>query len=332
MGAIQQTTAVRQKTRRLSCQFLITRFVSRIELACCVNGGSDTDMGNISTSLPEPPQALMHSSSSSAPVSTISATPTRRTSSPPPSSSTALDGEGYIRRVKLLCNWKKLQKGLEWDRISQFAVLTGINGCGKTALLECLSKYFDKKHGLIVGMTDKDLYVDYGTTDPFVSFLGDAFAANPGTKSYERYQSGLRDEAKQIYSRLMKSMLAINPDDTLTWVKNLLRDLDTDSPSFGNEAIQLILNQLEDNRQIHVHELTSVATYLHRNEQKLQHFNDFLREEKTMITSWQKSGDRINQQSQTAFTLPWIIKPKQKEVSLLEQIQPSRGRAYSNDN
>lgn len=40
--------------------------------------------------------------------------------------------------LKLTSRYKSLQEGFEWNEIPSFAVITGVNGVGKTQLLEVI--------------------------------------------------------------------------------------------------------------------------------------------------------------------------------------------------
>lgn len=40
--------------------------------------------------------------------------------------------------LKLLSRYKSLQQGFEWNAIPSFAVITGVNGVGKTQLLKMI--------------------------------------------------------------------------------------------------------------------------------------------------------------------------------------------------
>lgn len=51
--------------------------------------------------------------------------------------------------LKLLYRYKSLQEGFEWNNIPSFAVITGVNGVGKTQLLEVIKGWSERpdKHG-----------------------------------------------------------------------------------------------------------------------------------------------------------------------------------------
>ena len=51
--------------------------------------------------------------------------------------------------LKLSTRYKSLQEGFEWNEIPPFAVITGVNGVGKTQLLEVIKGRSEKtdRHG-----------------------------------------------------------------------------------------------------------------------------------------------------------------------------------------
>ena len=49
--------------------------------------------------------------------------------------------------IKLSSKYKSLQEGFEWNDIPSFAVITGVNGIGKTQLLEVIKGKGDRPDG-----------------------------------------------------------------------------------------------------------------------------------------------------------------------------------------
>ena len=45
----------------------------------------------------------------------------------------------YLKKIEIIKNYKMLRQGLKWEEIPSFAVITGINGSGKSQLLELIA-------------------------------------------------------------------------------------------------------------------------------------------------------------------------------------------------
>lgn len=46
--------------------------------------------------------------------------------------------------LELISEWKSLQRGFKWENISSLSIITGINGAGKTHLIELLNNLDDR--------------------------------------------------------------------------------------------------------------------------------------------------------------------------------------------
>lgn len=52
----------------------------------------------------------------------------------------------YLKKIEIIKNYKMLRQGLKWEEIPPFAVITGINGSGKSQLLELIANKIANPH------------------------------------------------------------------------------------------------------------------------------------------------------------------------------------------
>lgn len=87
--------------------------------------------------------------------------------------------EKFITNLDAKANYKNIKKGFKWENIPQFAVITGENGSGKTALLEQMNLIYS----ILESKTKYNRYIFHNTINSVIKYFDSIKLEN---KSYSK--------------------------------------------------------------------------------------------------------------------------------------------------
>lgn len=106
-----------------------------------------------------------------------------------------IETEKFIKNLEATATYKNINKGFKWDNIPRFAIITGENGSGKTALLEQI----DKIHSLLEPYkSNNQKYIFNNHINSYIKYLDTFTLAN---KHYT-YNNTSKTTLKNLYRQV----------------------------------------------------------------------------------------------------------------------------------
>ena len=106
-----------------------------------------------------------------------------------------IETEKFIKNLEATATYKNINKGFKWDNIPWFAIITGENGSGKTALLEQI----DKIHSLLEPYkSNNQKYIFNNHISSYIKYLDTFTLAN---KHYT-YNNTSKTTLKNLYRQV----------------------------------------------------------------------------------------------------------------------------------